>query len=797
MAASAGWFDLTRLRAELREYVVPHYASLMHFHTEGFFLNTSPVSGADDALPQTALEIDDPLDLDAEPPLPPDERQVKGLTTTFTCLESLLEVPTYGSADEATARQTKSFELLWAFGDRALSRPTDWQSEGAARTYCRVRSLAPLLRHHGQLTEAQSHTATELLKRAWAHVRPVPGFDGIFEVGDRPLALNEASRYPPNAYLSYWALEALLFAPVEVQSELEEQRQIVELWLEKTLGLQISLHAATSHRVDPQQIAWAIAGLLIARPAPPDERSRPIDELIRSGLAAFFEGQNDNGLWPRGEPLFHYPQAGNAYCYPYETLAVLLNLALSRREASVALREQLRPYLKNLLRSYEAARAGARQLAPGLLGWCSGHHPHRTRPESWATASVYRYLQALRRLTGVWSREDAAGELRARTATKGDVPRAELGRTWNAGYGSAGAQLSTIFLNPLLADGVGAVPNPDDGIDPDQEVIPKPFARSAILFGPPGTGKTTLVEQIAVELQWPFVEITPAAFLDHGVDQVSARADQIFDRLMELDHVVVLLDEIDELIRHRAQGADPLERFFTTTMLPRLTKLWKQRRILFFVNTNSIREVDPAILRSQRFDAAIFVLPPSFNKKQQLLIDAHVSVDWTQDEIDSVVKKPEDHPDRDGLGWMPLIRWDQRERLVRELAKGGVAADLAKVSNALHELGWELAQTDWPPGDTDDAAKTLDKDAAANRARVDCVLKRFRTLQSSQRRDRGIVRVVRPDTDAEHPPAIPEDGVELTPMGYWRVRTTEDDLNVWAKANGLTVDSAGVVRSAV
>ena len=57
-------------------------------------------------------------------------------------------------------------------------------------------------------------------------------------------------------------------------------------------------------------------------------------------------------------------------------------------------------------------------------------------------------------------------------------------------------------------------------------------------------------------------------------------------------------------------------------MLPKLAKLWDQRRVLFFVATNDVDAADAAIKRTQRFDARVFVAPPAFHVKRRLLAKA-------------------------------------------------------------------------------------------------------------------------------------------------------------------------------
>src|SRR5262249_53914110 len=143
----------------------------------------------------------------------------------------------------------------------------------------------------------------------------------------------------------------------------------------------------------------------------------------------------------------------------------------------------------------------------------------------------------------------------------------------------------------------------------------------------PGTSKTALVEQIAYALDWRFIEIHAGDFVAKGYQEIGQTADDIFSILMELDHCVILFDEVDELVRERAfrnpqqeqASADMFGRFLTTSMLPKLAELWKQRKILYFVATNHLEYFDEAIKRSQRFDAHLFVAPPSFEKKKKVL----------------------------------------------------------------------------------------------------------------------------------------------------------------------------------
>ena len=166
-----------------------------------------------------------------------------------------------------------------------------------------------------------------------------------------------------------------------------------------------------------------------------------------------------------------------------------------------------------------------------------------------------------------------------------------------------------MFINPVRMHEC------NDKLEPDSQPIDDDHARSAILFGPPGTSKTTLIRSLADAIDWKYVEVHASHFVAEGLALVQKTADKIFKQLLELDHTVVLFDEIDELVRERDIEKDAFGRFLTTSMLPKLAQLWDARKILYFVATNHINYFDSAIIRSHRFDALILVSPPSFAAK--------------------------------------------------------------------------------------------------------------------------------------------------------------------------------------
>ena len=154
--------------------------------------------------------------------------------------------------------------------------------------------------------------------------------------------------------------------------------------------------------------------------------------------------------------------------------------------------------------------------------------------------------------------------------------------------------------------------------------------RGLLLFGPPGTGKTTLAFSAASACVRPAsIEIISGPELTSSLHGGTERAlRKVFARARRNSPSVVIIDEIDALAPHRdgtdasSDGAGEVEKRVVATLLTLMDGLGSKEdgsRVVVIAATNRPNAIDPALRRPGRLDREIEVGIPTSEARRSIL----------------------------------------------------------------------------------------------------------------------------------------------------------------------------------
>lgn len=147
-----------------------------------------------------------------------------------------------------------------------------------------------------------------------------------------------------------------------------------------------------------------------------------------------------------------------------------------------------------------------------------------------------------------------------------------------------------------------------------------------LLTGEPGNGKTFIVEALAGELNWKFLEARADNLTSKWVGETTERINQIFRDARAQAPVILFLDEFDTFMQDRASmggdgpGADRLNQANAfLTAIADLNKGLAEHQVLVVAATNFRDQLDEAGIREGRFDVKITMPPPDLAARRALI----------------------------------------------------------------------------------------------------------------------------------------------------------------------------------
>ncbi len=128
-------------------------------------------------------------------------------------------------------------------------------------------------------------------------------------------------------------------------------------------------------------------------------------------------------------------------------------------------------------------------------------------------------------------------------------------------------------------------------------------SKGIILHGSPGTGKTLLAKAVASESETNFISVKGPELLSKWVGESEKGIREIFKKARQASPCIIFFDEIDSVAPSR--GSDAASHVVDRVISQFLTELdgiEELKGIVVMAATNRLDIIDPALLRSGRFD---------------------------------------------------------------------------------------------------------------------------------------------------------------------------------------------------
>jgi transitional endoplasmic reticulum ATPase len=146
--------------------------------------------------------------------------------------------------------------------------------------------------------------------------------------------------------------------------------------------------------------------------------------------------------------------------------------------------------------------------------------------------------------------------------------------------------------------------------------------RGIMLFGAPGTGKTLIAKAIANEAKANFITIKGPELISKWVGQSEKAVREVFKKAKQASPSIVFLDEFESIAGIRrsnsGDGSDVMNRV-VNQLLSSMDGVEGMEGVIVVAATNRPEMIDPALLRSGRFERVLHIPPPDKDSRKAIL----------------------------------------------------------------------------------------------------------------------------------------------------------------------------------